>query len=456
MGRLVIFRLIVLWFFLWFVIRTRGLLLLFLLPLLQLLLLLLVLLFELFQLPLLVLLHLLIPRIVLLIAGVVVLLVAYVVVLLVARRVVVLSVVRPIVPLVSRIVTRLIAGINARRICGPVIPLVTRIFIFLLEFLLLLHLLLLDFLPFAILLLAKVFKLLLVLLFELRIHLGALRRRPVVVPVRIALIAAVTLNVVIGNRLRPIRIPLLRRTILLNLILLIALYRLIHLILLVLAIFNSIPVIVLRLHLARGGRDANILPCRLSLHLTFFIDADWPSAIRLNRLLLARKRYRRRRRCRLGHNRPVGESSVWSYASFRAGAQHAALLRDNGWTCRCHRSCCNFPLVHADHVASNRLSGGKRRLRSGGYRVVDMLVLVGDVRDVHRFVHVNVVVDVCDLRAIHDDGVRNVHAFDVSLADAIGRAIYVTRAQREPCHTNGRRSAHGNSDAPMRAANPGD
>src|SRR5262249_41552611 len=79
-----------------------------------------------------------------------------------------------------------------------------------------------------------------------------------------------------------------------------------------------------------------------------------------------------------------------------------------------------------------------------------------NVGHVHGLVYVDVVVDVCDLRAIHDDRVRHVHAFDVAFADVIGRAVNVARTEREPRHSNGWRATDGHTHSPMRSANPSD
>ena len=80
-------------------------------------------------------------------------------------------------------------------------------------------------------------------------------------------------------------------------------------------------------------------------------------------------------------------------------------------------------------------------------------VLISNVRDVRRLVHINVVVDVGHLHAVDDGGVRDVHVGHVPLADVVRRAIHVTRSQREPRHACGRATSD-HSDSPMRAANP--
>jgi len=389
--------------------------------LLQLLLLLLVLLFELFQLFLLALLNLLLISHVAVLRRrrIVVRLIPRVVVPLVSRivawrirRLIVWRIARPIVWRIARIGVRRSCGISVRRIAGIIVWPISAVIVPvvpLFYFLLLLHLLLLDSLPFAVLLLAEVFEFLLVLLFELRIHVALRTRRTIVVSIGIAPIAAVRLNVVVGDRLWPVRIvSLLRRTILLVcLILLNRLVRVhrIHLIGLVLAILDCIPAIVLRWHLTRRRRNTHIRPRGLRLHLARFDHTNGPSAICLNGLLLPHKRHRCGRRSRLRDNRAAREVSSWPYASFRACSQNAALLRHNSRTCRCNWRRSDFPRIHAHHVASDWLRGCERCVRSGGHGVINVLVLVSNVGDVHRFIHVDVVVDVRDLRAINDDRV---------------------------------------------------
>lgn len=76
-------------------------------------------------------------------------------------------------------------------------------------------------------------------------------------------------------------------------------------------------------------------------------------------------------------------------------------------------------------------------MRSCRDGVVGTLVLISDIGDVHRsFIDVDVVIDVRDLCAIDDPGVGNIDAFDVPFADVIRRRINVTRAEREPRHSN--------------------
>ena len=94
-------------------------------------------------------------------------------------------------------------------------------------------------------------------------------------------------------------------------------------------------------------------------------------------------------------------------------------------------------------------------MRGGGHGSGHVLVLIGDVRHVHGLVHVNVVVDIGDLRFVDDGGVRDVDVGHICLAYAVRRAIHVTRSQGEPRNTC-RRAANGHSNAPVRAANPCD
>src|SRR5262249_60870334 len=102
----------------------------------------------------------------------------------------------------------------------------------------------------------------------------------------------------------------------------------------------------------------------------------------------------------------------------------------------------------------NVLRRSERSLRSRRHGVVDVLVVVSNVGHVHGLVDVNIVVDVCDLRAIDNYRVRNVYTFNVAFAYVIRRAVDVTRPKREPRNSNGRGSADRDANSPMRSANP--
>ena len=76
-------------------------------------------------------------------------------------------------------------------------------------------------------------------------------------------------------------------------------------------------------------------------------------------------------------------------------------------------------------------------MRSCRDSVVRAAVLVSNVGHVDRgLVDVNVVVDVGDLCAIYDPGVRNIDALDVPLADMIGRRVNIAWTERKPRHPN--------------------
>src|SRR5215475_1427731 len=225
---------------------------------------------------------------------------------------------RIVVPLVARIIRLLVPWIVVLLGRRSVVPRISLVSLF--QFLLLLHLLLLDFLTLAILLLAQIVEFLLMLLFELRIHLRPRSRRTVVVSVWISPVAAiiatvfavVVLNVVVRDRRRTIGIPLLlRRTVLvylIRLIRLICLILLVHLILisrihLIRTILHRIAAIVLRRHLTRWRSNVHVRPIGLRLQFALLRDRDWASAVCLNRLLLLRKGRRGRRRSRLRYYR---------------------------------------------------------------------------------------------------------------------------------------------------------
>src|SRR5919108_5669171 len=73
---------------------------------------------------------------------------------------------------------------------------------------------------------------------------------------------------------------------------------------------------------------------------------------------------------------------------------------------------------------------------------------------VMNVVYVNVVVIVVgDVRDVGDARVRDVDVLEVIPAGAIVRYVRLTVAQREPAHTT---TTKRNSNAPVRAANPGD
>src|SRR5579859_4874566 len=312
------------------------------------------------------------------------------------------------------------------------------IFLLLLNFLLLLHLLLFDLLPFLVLLLAQSVQLLLVFLIELRIdrrrYRGPRCRRAIAIGFWIRRIAATGFHVVIGNGRRTIRIgSRLRRTILL--------YRWIGLILWRRHVRPvRVDVCVLRSHRLRGRRDVDVRARNFGLNLARLRNTDGSAAIRLNGRLLLRKRCGRRRRRVLCHDGPAGQCCRRLHRCSSAGTEHAALLRDNAGASRCNASR-KVAFVDAHHVVVHRLRGCKRGLRRRCDGVVNVLILVRNVRHVHSLVHVNVVVDVRDLRAIDNRRIRNVHVLHVRRADVIRRAIDVTWSKREPRHANGWRSA---------------
>src|SRR2546429_349786 len=181
-----------------------------------------------------------------------------------------------------------------------------------------------------------------------------------------------------------------------------------------------------------------------------------PAAIFANDLLLLDEGDRRRRRRHLGHHRTAQDRAWRPYAGFGSGAKDAALLRCNcrgDWSDGCR---CEFLLAHTNQIIVNGLRRNEGLVRNSGYRVGRSLVLIPHIRDVHRLVHVNVVVDVGDLRSVDDGSVRNVDVGDVGLAHAVRRAIDVARSQGEPRHACGWRTANGHADSPMCAADPRD
>ena len=203
----------------------------------------------------------------------------------------------------------------------------------------------------------------------------------------------------------------------------------------------------------RGRRNFHVRVRCSRLSFTNAGHSRRAPAIRLYRLhLLCSGSWRRRGRG-FGHDRARNHVGGRAGSSRPSSASKAVLL----WSNVCHRGdrCRgDFTRIHTDHIPTHGLSGGERRLRCSGHGVVLALILIGDVCHLRCFVYVNVVVDVGDLGAVYDHGVRNVHAFHVTRADVIGRAIDVTRAERKPRHTGSAANRYANSK--VRATNPGD
>src|SRR6266853_1597881 len=134
----------------------------------------------------------------------------------------------------------------------------------------------------------------------------------------------------------------------------------------------------------------------------------------------------------------TSESRRRTSLGWSSGAGKAACLRSNCGS-RSDRRGRHFACVHANLISADGLRSGKRGLRSGGYGVIGPLILIGNVGHVHILgvVYVHVVIDIRDLCAVHDRGVRNVHALYVAFAHVIRRRINVARTEWEPRHTGG-------------------
>src|SRR5439155_15046363 len=250
---------------------------------------------------------------------------------------------------------------------------------------------------------------------------------PQVLPIVLTLLVR---QICIGRRPLPVRIALLR--------------------------IRAVVTRILRWTLAHRRRHLDVGP--LDLRIFLLLDAAhlgdrWRSATVLpNDFLLLGESDRSRRRRHLGHNGPADNRARRSHAGHHACANYAALLRRNRWRHRSNRSRSHFIGIHANHVVVHGSRGNESFMRGGRNGVHLRPVLISNVRDVRRLVHINVVVDVGHLHAVDDGGVRDVHVGHVPLADVVRRAIHVTRSQREPRHAGGHATSD-HSDSPMRAAN---
>src|SRR6266849_3329446 len=152
----------------------------------------------------------------------------------------------------------------------------------------------------------------------------------------------------------------------------------------------------------------------------------------------------------------TSESRRRTSLGWSSGAGKAACLRSNCGS-RSDRRGRHFARVHANLISADGLRGGKRGLRSGGDGVIGPLILIGNVGHAHILgvVYVHVVIDIRDLCAVHDRGVRNVHALHVAFAHVIRRRINVARTEWEPRHTGGC-ATDCNAHSETRAANPSD
>src|SRR6266704_1138507 len=298
-------------------------------------------------------------------------------------------------------------------------------FLILLNFLLLLDLLLLDPLPFLVLFLAELLGFLLMLLFELRVHISRRiarivwphRRRAVVVDSRIAGIRGRIARLVA----RFVDVLIRRRRIVLHN----GRVCRFHLRLTDVA-WSSRSIARIVLHVA-GPVGRNVLRrarfCRwgdfhrdwsnlgvLALLLAHFRNRDRPAAIGLDELLLLLETSRRRRwRC-LRHDATALEYCGGPNPGRGAGAEDG-LLRRRGHGRGSNRNwgVDNFALVDLDHVLAHGLSGGEGLMGSGGDRAGNALVDILDVADadvvrvicVVRVVDHRGVVDVVDIRVVY-------------------------------------------------------
>ena len=77
-----------------------------------------------------------------------------------------------------------------------------------------------------------------------------------------------------------------------------------------------------------------------------------------------------------------------------------------------------FFRIDSDDVAIDRLSGNKSLVRDRGDRIGSTLILITNVGYV-GLVDIDVVVDICDLRAIDDRRVRDIDALYVALTHMV-------------------------------------
>src|SRR6266705_3047302 len=269
-------------------------------------------------------------------------------------------------------------------------------FLILLNFLLLLDLLLLDPLPFLVLFLAELLGFLLMLLFELRVHIAGRiarivwphRRRTVVIDSRIAGIRGRIARLVAGF----VDVLIRRRRIVLHN----GRVCRFHLRLSGVA-WRSGPVrpIVVR-HVA-GPIGRNVLRlgrfCRrgdfhrnwcdlhaLSLLLAYFRNRDGPAAIGSDGFLLLFEASWRWGRRRLGYHGAVLQHLGRPNSGRRAGTENSLFRRRPDRRCRGrNRGVGNIPLVDLDHVLAHGLSGGEGLMGSGGHRAGNALVDILDV-----------------------------------------------------------------------------
>src|SRR6266568_5018288 len=348
-------------------------------------------------------------------------------------------------------------------------------FLILLNFLLLLDLLLLDPLPFLVLFLAELLGFLLMLLFELRVHISRRiarivwphRRRAVVVDSRIAGIRGRIARLV--ARFVDVLIRR-RRTVLHN-----GRVCRFHLRLSGVA-WSSRSIARIVLHVA-GPVGRNVLRrarfCRwgdfhrdwsnlgvLALLLAYFRNRDGPAAVRSDGFLLLFEASWRWGRRRLRYHAAALKHRGGTNPGRGAGAEDSLFRRRPDRRCRGrNRSVGNIPLVDFDHVLAHGLSGGEGLMGSGGDRAGNALVDILDVADANVVCVVGVVdhrgvVDVGDIRVV-DRGVRYVHVIHVRAAYAIGRHVDLARPEREPRHTNATAPADSNPYGEVRAADPG-
>src|SRR6266568_1575152 len=218
-------------------------------------------------------------------------------------------------------------------------------FLILLNFLLLLDLLLLDPLPFLVLFLAELLGFLLMLLFELRVHISR-RIARIVWPHR-------RRAVVVDSRIAGIRGPIGRN--------------------------------VLRLgrFCRRGDFHRNWCDLHaLSLLLAYFRNRDGPAAIGSDGFLLLFEASWRWGRRRLGYHGAVLQHLGRPNSGRRAGAENSLFRRRPDGRCRGrNRGVGNIPLVDFDHVLAHGLSGGEGLMGSGGHRAGNALVDILDVAD---------------------------------------------------------------------------
>ena len=115
----------------------------------------------------------------------------------------------------------------------------------------------------------------------------------------------------------------------------------------------------------------------------------------------------------------------------------------------CGPEACWIYLPNRNGRLSHRAATRERTLRHRHYRARSSRI--NELLVVHGVIHVNRVVDICDVR-LRDPGIGDVDVIEVPLANDVRRRIGFTKSKWNP--SEARSSSKGNGHAKMRTAEP--